>query len=99
MERGFWELKCAEWDDESKNDAWAYLADYIAEGRAGWGVWLKRDPATNWMRLFSFGHVLGHMYLLLYTASRRRILAVDCTWTSGGDGLVFVGATKGVWEV
>ncbi|KAL8387645.1 hypothetical protein RB595_009769 [Gaeumannomyces hyphopodioides] len=97
-ERGFWELACSGWDPEAKRETWGYLARYVGEGRAGWGVWLKRDGATDSIRLFSFGHVLGHMYLLLYTATRRRILSHDCTWTSGGDGLVLVPATKNGWD-
>lgn len=98
-ERGFWELACSGWDPEAKRETWGYLSRYVGEGRAGWGVWLKRDGATDSIRLFSFGHVLGHMYLLLYTATRRRILSLDCTWTSGGDGLVLVPATKNGWDV
>lgn len=98
-ERGFWEVACSGWDPRAKKEAWAYLARYVGEGRAGWGVWLRRDAAaTDSIRLYSFGHVVGHMYLLLYTATRRRILSLDCTWTSGGDGLVFVPATKGGWD-
>ncbi|KAL8413970.1 hypothetical protein RB594_005269 [Gaeumannomyces avenae] len=98
-ERGFWELACSGWGPDAKRETWGYLARYVGEGRAGWGVWLKRDNATDSIRLFSFGHVLGHMYLLLYTATRRRILSLDCTWTSGGDGLVLVPATKNRWDM
>lgn len=96
FERGWWILDCNELGDR-RLAAWEYLARYVHAGNAGWGVSLMRESAaTRRIKLFCYGHVAGHMYLLLYMASERRIYDLDCTWTSARrGGLLFVPAIKG----
>lgn len=96
FERGWWILDCSELGDR-RLTAWEYLARYVHVGNAGWGVSLMRESAaTARIRLFSYGHLAAHMYLLLYMASERRIYEVDCTWTSARRGdLLFVPAIGG----
>ncbi|KAI6346191.1 hypothetical protein MCOR25_010990 [Pyricularia grisea] len=96
FERGWWILDCNELGDR-RLAAWEYLARYVHAGNAGWGVSLMRgSAATHRIKLFCYGHLAGHMYLLLYMASERRIYDLDCTWTSARrGGLLFVPAIKG----
>ncbi|TLS29469.1 hypothetical protein PpBr36_00186 [Pyricularia pennisetigena] len=96
FERGWWILDCSELGDR-RLAAWEYLARYVHAGNAGWGVSLMRESAaTHRIKLFCYGHLAGHMYLLLYMASERRIYDLDCTWTSARrGGLLFVPAIKG----
>ncbi|TLD23084.1 hypothetical protein PspLS_07604 [Pyricularia sp. CBS 133598] len=96
FERGWWILDCSELGDR-RLAAWEYLARYVHAGNAGWGVSLMRESAaTHRIKLFCYGHLVGHLYLLLYMASERRIYDLDCTWTSARrGGLLFVPAIKG----
>ncbi|RYP90535.1 hypothetical protein DL770_003297 [Monosporascus sp. CRB-9-2] len=36
-ERGYWLLDCSTWSARLKRDAWAFLANYVGTGTAGWG--------------------------------------------------------------
>ncbi|CAJ2501781.1 Uu.00g046340.m01.CDS01 [Anthostomella pinea] len=83
FERGHWLLDCSSWEPQLRRDAWAYLANYIGTGVAGWGIWCKRDPEFQWLRTYCFGGVAAHIYLLLYLASQRTILYTGSTWVDG----------------
>ncbi|KAI5866853.1 hypothetical protein GGS23DRAFT_292325 [Durotheca rogersii] len=89
FERGHWRLDCSAWEPQLKRDAWAYLANYVAAGTAGWGVWCARDPAFSSLRVYCWGAVAAHIYLLLYLASQRRILLTGGTWVDG-EGVAVV---------
>lgn len=89
FERGYWLLDTSDWDDELLSLSWTFLTNYVGCGDAGWGVWCKRDESRTWIRLYCFGKVVGHAYLLLYLASQRRVLSTGCEW-HGGDGKTLV---------
>ncbi|KAI1404702.1 hypothetical protein F4819DRAFT_96879 [Hypoxylon fuscum] len=80
IERGYWLLDCTTWDLQLQRDAWAYLANYVGTGTAGWGIWCMRDLGYRWLRVYCWGSVAAHIYLLLYLASQRRILYTGCSW-------------------
>ncbi|KAI1416012.1 hypothetical protein F5Y13DRAFT_155863 [Hypoxylon sp. FL1857] len=82
-ERGYWLIDCSAWNAQLKRDAWAYLANYVGTGVAGWGVWCRRDMDFRWLRVYCWGLVTAHIYLLLYLASQRRILFTDASWIDG----------------
>jgi len=89
FERGYWRLDCSSWEPELKRSAWGFLTDYLGKGAAGWGTSCRRDEAFSWIRLYCWGYVVGHMYLVLYLASRRRILHAGMEWVAG-DGTAVV---------
>lgn len=95
FERGYWLVDCASWDADLKRSAWGFLADYLGKGAAGWGTSCRRDAAFSWIRLYCWGCVVGHMYLLLYLMSKRRVLCTGTCWI-GADGtpVVVMGARK-----
>ncbi|KAI2629752.1 hypothetical protein GGR54DRAFT_586313 [Hypoxylon sp. NC1633] len=82
-ERGYWLVDCSAWDEELKRKAWAYLANYIGTGVAGWGIWCRRDLDFQWFRVYCWGTVATHIYFLLYLASFRQILYTRSSWVDG----------------
>ena len=87
LERGYWLVDCSPWSADTRADAWAFLASYLGSGLAGWGVWCRRDPAHAWIRLYCWGHIVKHTYLLLYLASGRQLKLTGAEWRDG-DGEV-----------
>lgn len=85
FERGYWLVDCTSWAGQLKDTAWGFLSNYIGNGVAGWGIRCCRDEEFTWIRLYCWGSVIGHMHLVLYLASQRRILYTGSTWI-GGDG-------------
>ncbi|KAI1383192.1 uncharacterized protein F4822DRAFT_419587 [Hypoxylon trugodes] len=83
FERGFWLIDCSSWDAQLKPHVWAYLANYVGSGFAGWGVWCKRDPDFQWIRVYCWGCIVAHIYLLLYLASQRKVLFTGASWNDG----------------
>ncbi|RGP60074.1 hypothetical protein FSPOR_10900 [Fusarium sporotrichioides] len=80
FERGYWLLDCKDWNPAARFDAWVFLGNYLKSGLAGWGTWCRRDTTHDWIRLYSWGHVAKHTYLLLYLASGRRIKTIGAKW-------------------
>ncbi|KAI1489731.1 hypothetical protein F5X96DRAFT_595630 [Biscogniauxia mediterranea] len=90
LERGYWRVDCAAWPARLKRDTWAYLANYVGTGLAGWGVSCRRDPEFARLRVYCWGVVVPHLYLLLYLATQRQILFTGCEWIDGGGETVVV---------
>lgn len=88
LERGYWLLECRSWSEESRINTWAFLTSYLRSGLAGWGVWCRRDPAHGWIRLYCWGHIAKHTYLLLYLASERQLKFTGAEWRDGGGDVV-----------
>ncbi|KAH7326567.1 hypothetical protein B0I35DRAFT_405783 [Stachybotrys elegans] len=88
LERGYWLLDCAAWSLETKVDTWAFLTNYLQSGIAGWGVWCSRDPAHRWIRMYCWGHLSKHTYLLLYLASARLLKTTGASWIDGDGNVV-----------
>ncbi|KAI9172067.1 hypothetical protein HJFPF1_01559 [Paramyrothecium foliicola] len=87
FERGHWLLDCTGWNSKTRVETWIFLTNYVGSGLAGWGVWCRRDPSHAWVRLYCWGHIAKHTYLLLYLASGRQLKATGATWI-GADGEV-----------
>ncbi|KAM0245118.1 hypothetical protein ACHAP5_005658 [Fusarium lateritium] len=85
FERGYWLLDCRDWNPPVRFDTWVFLSNYLKSGLAGWGTWCRRDKAHDWIRLYCWGHVAKHTYLLLYLASGRHVKATGAKWY-GADG-------------
>ncbi|KAI1105229.1 hypothetical protein F4804DRAFT_304725 [Jackrogersella minutella] len=94
FERGYWLVDCSAWDSQLKRDAWAYLANYVGTGVAGWGIRCTRDSDFRWLRVYCWGLVTGHIYLLLYLASQRKILYMKSSWVDSEGIKVIVMETR-----
>ena len=90
FERGYWLVDCAGWDYDLKCSAWAFLADYVRKGAAGWGTTCRRDRDFSWIRVYCWGGVVGHLYLVLYLMSKRRVLYTGTSWVAADGGVVVV---------
>ncbi|KAI0022203.1 hypothetical protein F4780DRAFT_207065 [Xylariomycetidae sp. FL0641] len=89
-ERGYWFLECSDWSDQLKRNAWAYLANYIGTGLAGWGICCRRDEGFQYLRLYCWGQVVHHLYLLLYLATERKVLYTGASWVDGGGTSIVI---------
>ncbi|KAH9212409.1 hypothetical protein DL95DRAFT_391562 [Leptodontidium sp. 2 PMI_412] len=85
MERGYWLLECKGWNENLQQRCWDALGRYIGKDLAGWGVWCKREEDFKSIRVYCWGVVVGHIYLLLYMASDSKIKKAGARWI-GGDG-------------
>ena len=96
MERGYWLVDCAGWEDDLKRSAWAFLDDYVRKGAAGWGTTCRRDRDFSWIRVYCWGGVVGHLYLVLYLMSKRKVLYTGTRWVAAdGRAVVVMGARAG----
>lgn len=98
FERGYWSVSTQEWQEGFSTRVWNFLAIYVGGGRAGWGVWARREEAANCLdsmdgyeelRVYCWGEVVGHIYLLLYLASEREIKGKGARWVDG-EGKVII---------
>lgn len=87
FDRGYWHLDCTTWSSETRLDTWKFLVNYVGSGLAGWGVWCRRDASHDSIRLYCWGHIVKHTYLLLYLASGRQLKTTGAKWI-GADGEV-----------
>ena len=93
-ERGYWLVDCSMWGDETVKHTWGLLKNCVSDGKAGWGVWCSRAEDWSWIRVYCWGSIVGHIYLLLYIASQRQVLFSGASWI-GGDGTpVFTMTTR-----
>ncbi|KFA64440.1 hypothetical protein S40285_01021 [Stachybotrys chlorohalonatus IBT 40285] len=88
FERGYWRLDCSDWSPETRLGTWIFLTNYLRSGLAGWGVWCRRDQSHNWLRLYCWGHISKHTYLLLYLASGRYLKHTGAEWVDGEGEVV-----------
>lgn len=88
FERGYWLLDCAAWSQDARSSAWVFLNNYLRSGLAGWGTWCRRGESHDWIRLYCFGHVVKHTYLLLYLASGRQLKMTGASWFDAAGKMV-----------
>ncbi|KAH7354846.1 hypothetical protein BKA65DRAFT_394962 [Rhexocercosporidium sp. MPI-PUGE-AT-0058] len=89
MERGYWLLDCTGWKESLQQRCWDALGKYVGRDLAGWGVWCIRDEDFKSIRVYCWGVVVGHIYLLLYMASDSKIKKAGARWI-GGDGEIII---------
>ncbi|CAM1507180.1 Fc.00g068210.m01.CDS01 [Cosmosporella sp. VM-42] len=88
FERGYWLLDCSTWSPDSRFGSWVFLNNYLRSELAGWGTWCRRDQTRDWIRLYCWGHVAKHTYLLLYLASERHLKMTGAGWYDADGELV-----------
>ncbi|KAJ5193441.1 hypothetical protein N7449_009583 [Penicillium cf. viridicatum] len=78
---------------------WSFLSDFVGrDGRAGWGVWCILEAATApstlssdthvSLKVYAWGEVAMHVYLLLFLASERQIRGMGVQWRDAGEEVV-----------
>lgn len=80
FERGYWCVTTDKWDFSEKKTAWQFLRNFVSSGYAGWGVRCLRDEGFTFIKVFCFGRIVSHVYLILYLASCKKILQSGCMW-------------------
>ncbi|KAJ5817321.1 hypothetical protein N7447_009554 [Penicillium robsamsonii] len=79
---------------------WSFLSDFVGrDGRAGWGVWCILEAGTPTpltissdthlsLKVYTWGEVAMHVYLLLFLASERRIRGMGVQWRDSREEVV-----------
>ncbi|RAO67412.1 uncharacterized protein BHQ10_003424 [Talaromyces amestolkiae] len=72
------------WTQTFFTQFWCFIRDFLTEGRAGWGIWCLLEHNSSAfstsaeskivnLKLYTWGEVAPHLYLLLFLATERRI--------------------------
>ena len=99
LERGYWLVDCSPWPLQLQIDFWRFLEKHVGSGRAGWGVWCTRgdeeslpgpdqEAAIGSVKVFCWGEVVKHVYLLLYVASKSQVRKLGLQWIDSGGKVV-----------
>ncbi|GAB7365149.1 hypothetical protein MBLNU230_g6237t1 [Neophaeotheca triangularis] len=96
LERGHWVFETRTWPSETREECWQFLESFVGSGKAGWGVWCSREKAGiggagegGVLRVYCWGEVIEHVYLMLYVASKSRVRKAGLRWVdSGGEAVV-----------
>ncbi|KAJ5781239.1 hypothetical protein N7457_006399 [Penicillium paradoxum] len=77
---------------------WSFLQDFIGkDGRAGWGVWciLEAAPSSQSssathvaLKVYTWGEVVMHVYLLLFLASERQVRGMGIQWRDAKEEVI-----------
>ncbi|RAL04584.1 uncharacterized protein BO80DRAFT_490815 [Aspergillus ibericus CBS 121593] len=91
------------WDMTFFTRFWTFLSEFIAkERRAGWGVWCiledvetiaqsSREPGhikPVTLKVYAWGEIASHVYLLLFLASERRVRKMGLQWRDSAEEVV-----------
>lgn len=87
-ERGFWTFDIALWPAQVRIEFFQFLAKIIESGRAGWGIWCVRETASLEVRVFCWGEVVQHVYLMLYVASKSKVRKLGLKWIDAEGEMV-----------
>lgn len=89
-ERGSWTFDITPWPPQLRTEFFAFLAKMIEPGRVGWGVWCVREgsPLALVVRVFCWGEVVRHVYLMLYVASKSKVRKLGLRWVDAGGEVV-----------
>jgi len=98
LERGYWLVKSSSWTQEVQHKFWKFLESQVGSGDAGWGVWCLREPGQSVLTLpgqgegglglvkvFCWGEVVKHIYLMLYVASNSRVRKIGLQWVDAEE--------------
>ncbi|KAJ4324837.1 hypothetical protein N0V94_001066 [Neodidymelliopsis sp. IMI 364377] len=89
-ERGYWLFECTRWSSELQWEFWKLLHEHICSGRVGWGTTLYRETESDHtlgrIRLYCWGEVVEHMWLLAWLCSEGRVSGSESSWIDA-DGI------------
>lgn len=87
-ERGCWVINISPWPAQLRVEFFQFLAKMIEPGRVGWGIWCVREPSSLEVRVFCWGEVVRHVYLMLYVASKSKVRKLGLRWIDAKDEIV-----------
>ena len=78
---------------------WGFLEQFVGDGRAGWSVWVEWERGGGCrgddvergdeeVRVWCWGEVVGHVWLVLFLATDRKIKGMGARWVDGGGEVV-----------
>ena len=87
------------WNGELFARFWDFMIEFIGpEARAGWGVWCFLDRAPDGgstegglsvlLKVYAWGEVAMHVYLLLFLASERKVRGLEAQWRDSNEEVV-----------
>jgi hypothetical protein len=88
LERGCWTFDIALWPAQVRIEFFQFLAKMIESGRVGWGIWCIREPVAPEVRVFCWGEVVQHVYLMLYVASKSKVRKLGMKWVDAEGEVV-----------
>ena len=88
-ERGYWRVDCVQWPSEIQRDFWSSLYEHVCSGRVGWGTTLHRESdsghSLGHVRLYCWGEVVEHMWLLMWLCSKGSISTSESCWIDANN--------------
>jgi hypothetical protein len=99
-ERGYWQFDTRAWSPKIQIKFWVFLQSNIGSGVSGWGIWCLRENDMTGdegreethelgiVKVFCWGEVVGHVWLLCYVASQARLKRVESQWVDAGGEVV-----------
>ncbi|RMZ33063.1 hypothetical protein D0859_02799 [Hortaea werneckii] len=98
LERGHWLLPSSgvsTWPATLQLEFWNFLSQFIRSENGGWGLWCAREihhgegqGSLGTVRVYCWGEVVKHVYLLLYTASQSKVRKMGLQWVDGEGKIV-----------
>jgi hypothetical protein len=87
------------WTEREFLAFWEDMSSFISAGKAGWAVRMCREKPESGpdrgegqqyrIRVFGWGEILMHMYLVVYLCSSKASIYIPMRW-AGGDGATIV---------
>ncbi|KAK4945250.1 hypothetical protein LTR10_015409 [Elasticomyces elasticus] len=85
-------VAAARWTEKEFIQFWQNSSRFVAEGKAGWGTALVKeameDGAVWKIRIFTWGEVLGHIWLALWVLSDKAIGRICMHWIAGDETVI-----------
>lgn len=104
LERGCWVVECPQdstsWPLQAQIQFWQFLERTVKSGHVGWGVWCTRNDenenaivdderaSLGAVKIFCWGEVVRHIYLLLYTGSGSKVRKLGLQWIDSEGHIV-----------
>lgn len=91
-ERGYWTFDPSSLDADRQVKFWRFLEQAIGSGNPGWGVWCEQEgtgEGLGTVKVYCWGEVVEHVYLLLYVASSSQVRKLGARWIDA-EGKVVV---------
>jgi hypothetical protein len=90
--RGWWSIDCSEWPARAQKDFWDALCKLLEDGSLGWATSLHREVGAQTLgevRLYCWGELVEHMWLVLWLCSKGKVDGAGLTWFDAWKTAVF----------
>jgi hypothetical protein len=92
-DRGYWSINPSSWPVGLQCEFWTSLREHVTSGRLGWSTTLYRDASSTHtlgkVRLYCWGEVVEHTWLLLWLCSKGSIVSSESRWIDADGTIVF----------